>query len=118
MPTNEEVIKDFIFKFSVYGQQVIDCFTTGNCYWFAKILFDRFGSLSDDAMFSIYYDDIDGHFVCKLLNKYWGINGEYKSDHELHSFYWWYCNDNERFERLWNQCVKKNTYNDEKETNK
>lgn len=34
---------------------------TGNCYYFAVILKDRFG-------FDIYYDQIEGHFVAGYVN--------------------------------------------------
>lgn len=57
--TYEEEILSFITHFSDYGEEVIDCFTTGNCYWFALILHKRFGG-------EIMYNPILCHFACRL----------------------------------------------------
>lgn len=40
-----------------------DCqWTSGNCYYFALILFERFRNCSPE----IYYDVLEGHFTCKI----------------------------------------------------
>ena len=44
--------------------------TSGNCYYFAKILLERF--YSGD----IYYDVIDGHFVYGNNGEYFDYNGK------------------------------------------
>lgn len=46
-----------------------DCnWTNGNCYYFALILSNRFNGV-------IYYDVIDGHFICKIDNNYYDYFG-------------------------------------------
>jgi hypothetical protein len=46
-----------------------DCnWTNGNCYYFALILSNRFNGI-------IYYDVIDGHFICKIDNNYYDYFG-------------------------------------------
>jgi hypothetical protein len=46
-----------------------DCnWTNGNCYYFALILSSRFNGI-------IYYDVIDGHFICKIDNNYYDYFG-------------------------------------------
>lgn len=48
-----------------------DCqWTTGNCYYLATILLNRF----PDG--NIYYDVIQGHFVFKYKGKYYDWTGE------------------------------------------
>lgn len=48
----------------------IDCnWTTGNCFYFAKILEARFNGGS------IYYDVIDGHFIYCYKDNYYDYNG-------------------------------------------
>lgn len=43
--------------------------TSGNCYYFALILKDRFGG-------EIFYDLIEGHFFVKIKKKYYDYAGE------------------------------------------
>ena len=51
----------------------IDCrWTTGNCYWFAKILTSRFPQME------ICYCPIEGHFVSRFKNEYYDANGVYE----------------------------------------
>lgn len=65
----EKEVADFCSRFN-------DCdWTSGNCYYFAVILKDRFNG-------EIYYDVIRGHFVCKILDKFFfDYNGLYQVDY-------------------------------------
>ena len=65
---NSENILQFIKKFSNFGPQVVDCFTKGNCYWFARILAIEF-------MGAIYYDPIVGHFATMINGVLYDITG-------------------------------------------
>lgn len=56
------------FKFA-HKKELEHIFTSGNCYYFAVILKDRFGG-------EIYYLPIANHFVCKIKNKFYDILGE------------------------------------------
>ena len=64
---NKEIL-DFINEFSFFGKQVRECFTRGNCYWFAFILHERFGG-------DIMYNDVEGHFACRIKRKLYDITG-------------------------------------------
>lgn len=64
-----EILK-FIEKFKFkYKEELVEVFTTGNCYYFAIILKERFNG-------EIYYMPIINHFICKIENKYYDITGE------------------------------------------
>ena len=63
-----ENILQFIKKFSDFGPQVVDCFTKGNCYWFARILAIEFVG-------AIYYDPIVGHFATMIGGVLYDITG-------------------------------------------
>lgn len=54
----QDVIK-FINHFSKFGQDVVDCFSDGNCYWFAHILAQRFHGC-------IVYNPLLNHFACQI----------------------------------------------------
>lgn len=58
-------IKKFKFK---YDKQIEYVFMSGNCYYFAIILKERFQG-------EIYYLPIFNHFVCKIDNNYYDITG-------------------------------------------
>lgn len=65
---NSENILQFIKRFSDFGNQVVDCFTQGNCYWFARILAIEF-------MGAIYYDPTVGHFATMIDGVLYDITG-------------------------------------------
>ena len=65
---NSKNILQFIKKFSDFGNQVVDCFTKGNCYWFARILAIEF-------MGAIYYNPIVGHFATMIDRVLYDITG-------------------------------------------
>lgn len=49
-----------------------DCnWKTGNCYYFALILYDRFKQYNPE----IYYDAVDGHFLCKINDRFYDWSG-------------------------------------------
>lgn len=51
-----------------------DCnWTSGNCYFFALILADRFNG-------DIYYDVINGHFITKVADTFYDWNGIVESN--------------------------------------
>lgn len=47
--------------------------TTGNCYYFAVILKERFAG-------EIYYDTIEGHFCTKIGESFWDFHGDCHPD--------------------------------------
>lgn len=102
-------IEKFIVPFR--KKDIIDLFTTGYCYYFAKILAIRF-----DAFFwhpvELYYNPVDCHFACLIANKLWDINGaisndiiEYKTNKHGNWYRWSYYVD---FDLLDSDRVVKN----------
>ena len=65
---NSENILQFVKKFSDFGPQVVDCFTKGNCFWFATVLAIEFAG-------EIYYDPIVGHFATMINGVMYDITG-------------------------------------------
>ena len=66
-PTSENILR-FIKKFSDFGTQVLECFTEGNCFWFAMVLAMEFAG-------EIYYDPIIGHFATMIDGVMYDITG-------------------------------------------
>lgn len=63
-----KTVEKFIKNFTQFGKQVRECFTQGNCYYFALILKDRFNG-------DIMYNEIEGHFACRIKRKLYDITG-------------------------------------------
>ena len=70
-PTSENILQ-FIKKFSDFGNQVVECFTKGNCFWFAMVLAMEFAG-------EIYYDPIVGHFATMIDGVLYDITGAVKN---------------------------------------
>ena len=70
-PTSENILH-FIKKFSDFGNQVVECFTKGNCFWFATVLAMEFDGV-------IYYDPIVGHFATMINGVMYDITGVVKN---------------------------------------
>lgn len=75
-------VKDFIDR-----RFKTDCqWMSGNCYYFSIILADRF-KLYNPCM---YYDPIDGHFLCRIGNRFYDFTGWHKYDKsDVEKFYKW-----------------------------
>lgn len=65
---NEREILHFIKHFTEHGEQVKDCFLYGNCYWFARILAQRFNG-------KVYYNPAENHFACLINYCLYDISG-------------------------------------------
>ena len=65
--TSENILQ-FIKKFSDFGNQVVECFTEGNCFWFATVLAMEFAG-------EIYYDPIGGHCATMINGVLYDITG-------------------------------------------
>lgn len=56
-----------------------DCsWKTGNCYYFAIILKDRFKDLKPE----LYYDTLEGHFICRIHSTFYDWSGIVYHDSE------------------------------------
>ena len=94
---NSENILQFIKKFSNFGPQVVDCFTKGNCYWFARILAIEF-------MGAIYYDPIVGHFATMINGVMYDITGVVENTGDFISLEE-ICTDELLWARLQRDCI-------------
>ena len=72
-----EEVMDFIKGFTaLHPKEIIDIFVGGYCYWFAYILEQRFKYANPFIM----YDDIRGHFMCKIGTRCYDITGVIRDD--------------------------------------
>ena len=79
-----------------------DCdWLTGNCYYFAAILRDRFDGC-------IFYDTIAGHFVTYIEGDYYDYAGVYNVEREdaLIKWSWFKEYDSLQYERIIRDCVE------------
>lgn len=67
----DTTVLKFINNFHHNNSQVVENFLLGNCYWFAKILAERFNPIG-----IIMYDDILNHFGCRIGNHIYDISGD------------------------------------------
>lgn len=70
-----EHVLSFIDRFTFGGkrEQVIEAFTCGCCYWFARILYERFRLYGASE---IVYDQVENHFGCKVCGRVYDICGD------------------------------------------
>lgn len=75
-------------------------FTEGCCYWFAYILQQRYGG-------EIWYDNIIGHFVCKIEGTYYDVTGVYEPENIdwLESWSSIQQTEPERAQRITKHCI-------------
>lgn len=99
----EEKILKFIKRFtgSPENEAVIETFTSGCCYWFAEILYQRFCSEYVDC--AIFYDQIENHFVCRIKGKFWDITGEV---HYPNAVLWDSFEDQLEKKRIIRNCIR------------
>lgn len=85
-----------------------DCnWCTGNCYYFAVILKERFCEYNPE----IYYDVCKGHFVCKIENEFFDWSGivEYDKEYENRFLIKWstfHTYDELQFNRIIRDVIK------------
>lgn len=78
-----------------------DKWLSGNCYYFALILKDRFNG-------DIYYDPIDGHFLCLIGNKLYDWTGEVEPKNKNKLVEWLYYSnyDANQYNIIRRDCLK------------
>lgn len=88
-------INKFKFKFD---KELVEVFTTGNCYYFAIILKERFKG-------DIYYLPIANHFIYKIDNKYYDITGEVNPAEHPYKWSEYKLEDTKHGSRIIRDCV-------------
>ena len=94
--TSENILR-FIKRFSDFGNQVIECFTKGNCFWFAVVLAMEFAG-------EIYYDPIVGHFATMIDGVMYDITGIVENTNDFMSLEE-ICTDELLWLRLQRDCI-------------
>ena len=97
----EKVLK-FINDFKQINPKIVEIlFYCSYSYWFAVILSLRFNE-------SIYYLPVKNHFITKIDNMYYDINGIYKPQEQMYLWPEEYKNFNSfDFQRVYQQYVNK-----------
>lgn len=94
-------ILNFVKQFRDLG--ATECFTSGMCYWFAKILIDRFEEGE------IVYNQIDNHFAALLYSTFrvYDITGDVTDKCDWEEFELLEFADPLLYSRLQRDCVFK-----------
>lgn len=106
-------ILKFINHFTLNGKQiqVIECFTCGCCYWFAHILYSRFGEVDEYGNpcehSNIYYDEVENHFCYydEITDKFYDITGDITGKYDMKPWYELVHKDELLFNRIVRDCI-------------
>lgn len=94
----------FIKRFQNEG--TVKTFTEGCCYWFAKILDERFNSFEYES--GIWYNGIDNHFATLIGTHLYDITGDLGDIKDLSGWnnwtYYMYIDELET-ERIFKYCI-------------
>lgn len=99
----KKTVLKFIDEFTNKGRwpQVIESFTSGNCYWFAYILKARF------PKGEIVYDEIVNHFGFLLENTVYDVTGIVTDKYNWENWRDVYCRDRLHGQRIIRDCILK-----------
>ncbi len=99
---SEKVLR-FIDRFTMGGkrQQVVDAFTCGCCYWFARILYERFRLYGASE---IVYDQVENHFGCRIDGRVYDICGDVTEQYDWDS--WPIQGDPSHTNRILRDCIE------------
>lgn len=102
--TKEEIL-NFIKRFQNEG--TIKTFTEGCCYWFAKILDERFNFAEPEC--GIFYNEKENHFATMIDLNLYDITGDLGDIRNLLDWVSWedyqYAGDELVVERLYRDCI-------------
>ena len=103
-------IKRFINRFTHGGKlKEVECiFSYSGCYWFARILYDRFYMLELETDGDILYDPILNHFACRINDRIYDITGDI-TDSSIYGWRSWseYAEIDElETERIIKYCIR------------
>ena len=80
-------------------QEVVKTFTSGCCFWFARILVERFFGLSPEIM----VDYSNHHFGTRIHGRVYDITGDVTEEHNWEP--WEECNDASLAQRISEECI-------------
>ena len=102
-----DIIK-FIKLFHSPLAEVQGTFKGGECYWFAKILYDRFSPQYYDT--NIYYNPIENHFATKIQGTLYDVGGKINDKEKKYQWIKWenfIATDPLESARIFRDCVFK-----------
>ena len=102
---SKEEILNFIKRFQNEG--TIKTFTEGCCYWFARILDERFNFDSSES--GIMYNEINNHFATAIGIDLYDITGYLGDIRNLNNWEYWYDfirKDDLLTERIYRDCIE------------
>ena len=103
-----QIVLDFIENFAGKPgherQQVIETFTCGCCFWFARILQERF-KYSTDEIF-IVYDDVMNHFGCEINRRVYDITGDVTDKYNWEPFQYVVDRDTLHAAHIFHDCIE------------
>ena len=104
MLPDQKVVLDFISKFTDHGKkkEVIHTFRYGCCYWFARILYDRFCDPTKLFEIRIMYTQ-ENHFGCKIGHHVYDITGDVTNEYKWEE--WPVKNEEGLTKRLYRDCI-------------
>ena len=104
---DKNVVLDFIEEFNGKGKwkQVVECFTCGNCFWFAYILNGRFVGQAPNV--EIMYDDIENHFGCRIGTDVYDITGIVTNQYEWEPWTQMWIKDITHARNIERDCILK-----------
>ena len=104
---DKDTVLNFIEKFNNRGnwKQVVECFTCGNCFWFAYILHGRFNMAGSTAV--IVYDEVENHFGCRIGDEVYDITGLVTNQYEWEPWEEVYNRDHLHGRRIIRDCILK-----------
>lgn len=84
------------------SENLTETFTCGACYWFARILCERFAE--DGA--ELCYDAVENHFVARINERLYDITGDVTGKYEV--IPWSQFDDELEKARIERDCIKLN----------
>lgn len=95
-------ILSFINRFKQSNPAAMEeAFTRGNCYWFAKVLNDRFYFHDGEIM----YNPVKGHFAWQVGMRLYDITGEIDGL-GFESWFWFKVREPIETERIIRDCIR------------
>jgi hypothetical protein len=95
-PIHNDITRSEVLEF-IHRRFKTDCnWKTGNCYYFAIILKERFKDYEPE----LYYDTLEGHFICRICSTFYDWSGVIYNDYEYLKRYVVKWDDFEEYDKL------------------
>lgn len=92
-------VKRFLDRFHISDCNIETVFTSGACYWFAFILYNRF--IRHGA--TVMYASVDDHFGTKVFGRVYDITGDVTDKYDWRP--WLEFNDDAEKSRIIRDCI-------------